>query len=319
MADSERKPNQPDPQSLTAMLELAALIESKDAYTAGHTWRVANYARMLAERLGYDRDYLEQISVAGTLHDLGKILIPIQVLNTRERLSDSEFKLIRRHPLDGFDLLKYEPMFTGVLDVVLHHHEAFDGSGYPVGLAGEHIPETARLFAVVDAFDAMTSTRPYSLGMSVERAVEIIEQARGSQFDASIVNHFVELCRNGDIGEILGHSGPGYALGECAQCGPIIDIQTHHRPGEEVTCRGCGGVYRIVEMEAGVTRLEFTSRIDAESTVDDTGHLPGNDGSAAKGNFWRCLDCGQVGLSEGELPDGCPECHTRDALVTLKS
>lgn len=183
--------------SSSTLLELARRIEAKDPYTAGHTWRVANYGQILAAALDYPPDKIEAMLLAGTLHDIGKIKVPDEILTKPGRLTEEEFAIMKRHPQDGYDMLKDIPEFVCVLNVVLHHHEAYDGRGYPLGLAGEEIPHDARLFAVVDAFDAMTTTRCYRPAMSGDNAAYEIWRNRGRQFDPHIADVFLRLFRDG--------------------------------------------------------------------------------------------------------------------------
>lgn len=178
---------------LSVVRTLVSAIESRDRYTCGHSERVARYARRLAEEFGYDREGCRQMYLTGLLHDVGKIGLSDSVLKKAGPLTDEEFAEIKKHPDLGWAILReLEPM-DYVLPGVLHHHERYDGKGYPDELKADETPLEGRLLAVVDAFDAMTSDRPYRKGMSWEKAVEVLLSGANSQWDAEIVNKFVEI------------------------------------------------------------------------------------------------------------------------------
>ena len=169
---------------------LVRSLEARDAYTKGHSDRVAGMALVLAEAVGYSEDQLRKLHLTGILHDVGKIGIPDYVLNKPGRLTDEEFDMIKQHPTIGHEILVPVEPLRYVLDGVLHHHENFDGTGYPHGLAGLEIPLDARILAVADAFDAMTSDRPYRDGMPAAKAQAILTDGSGSQWDPDIVEAF---------------------------------------------------------------------------------------------------------------------------------
>jgi HD-GYP domain-containing protein (c-di-GMP phosphodiesterase class II) len=174
---------------------LTSAIDAKDPYTCGHSDRVARVAVRLAEELGASRDTIETIYLAGLLHDVGKIGIDDNVLRKPGKLTPEEFKHIQLHVRIGYNILVDLKQLDKVLPVVLHHHESWDGSGYPDGLAGEQIPALARIVAVADAFDAMQSDRPYRKGMPEEKLDEIIRCGAGTQWDAQVVEAFFR-CRD---------------------------------------------------------------------------------------------------------------------------
>lgn len=169
---------------------LVNAMDAKDSYTCGHSDRVALMARRLGEELGMDSKECEQLYMTGLLHDVGKIGVPDEVLNKPGRLTTEELELIKQHPVIGYRILKHLRQFNYVLPGVLHHHEAVDGSGYPHGLMDEAIPVSARILAVVDAFDAMTSCRPYRDAMPTEKAESILLKGAGTQWDARSVDAF---------------------------------------------------------------------------------------------------------------------------------
>jgi HD-GYP domain-containing protein (c-di-GMP phosphodiesterase class II) len=172
---------------------LTSAIDAKDPYTCGHSDRVARVAVRLARELGCDQKTAETLYLSGLLHDVGKIGIDDHVLRKPARLTPDEYEHIKLHPQLGYNILSGIKHLEPVLPVVLHHHEAWDGSGYPRGLAGDDIPYLARITAVADAFDAMGSDRVYRKGMSDERLDAIIRQGAGQQWDAAVVDAFFRV------------------------------------------------------------------------------------------------------------------------------
>jgi len=169
-------------------------IDAKDAYTRGHSDRVAAMGRTLAAKLGLDPQEQHDVYMSGLLHDIGKIGVPDSVLGKPTRLSEEEFAIVQRHPEIGYSILKHLKQLAFVLPGVLHHHECFDGSGYPHGLAGEEIPLMGRILAVADAYDAMTSTRPYRNGMPRAKAEAILRAGAGEQWDTRIIDAFMQCA-----------------------------------------------------------------------------------------------------------------------------
>lgn len=177
---------------LTNMVRtLVSALDSKDAYTRGHSERVALFSKRIAENLGYDEVATEKLYLSGLLHDVGKIGVSDAVLRKPDRLTDEEFAEIKRHPDEGWGILLDLEQLRYVLPGVLHHHEQVNGTGYPDGLKGDEIPLDARIMAVADAYDAMTSDRAYRKGMPHEKAVEIIRAGAGTQWDAGVVETFL--------------------------------------------------------------------------------------------------------------------------------
>jgi HD-GYP domain-containing protein (c-di-GMP phosphodiesterase class II) len=174
-------------------------IDAKDCYTAGHSERVASFAHCVATRMGLPKRDCDRIHMAGLLHDVGKIGIPDSVLKKPGKLTDEEFAIIKTHPTIGHSILKHLANIEYVLPGVLLHHEAFDGSGYPEGRRGDEIPPMARILAVCDAFDAMTSTRPYRTAMPLEKAMSILQAESRKTWDAEIVDFFLECIADGEI------------------------------------------------------------------------------------------------------------------------
>lgn len=170
---------------------LAEIIESKDRYTAGHCNRVMEYACAIGERLGLPEAEMENLRYGALLHDVGKAVIDSSVLNKPGKLSREEMDEMRRHPALGHRWLQRQPGLRAVSELVATHHECWDGSGYPNGLAGEAIPLGGRILAVADVWDALTTDRPYRAALSTEAARQIIERGKGTQFDARIAATFL--------------------------------------------------------------------------------------------------------------------------------
>ncbi len=176
-------------------------VDMRDAYTNGHSARVARYAAMLAEKLGKSREEVEKLYHIALLHDVGKISIPDAVLNKPGRLTDEEYEIMKSHSQRGYDVLKHIDIDPTLAQGAGSHHERWDGLGYPNGLKGTEIPEASRIIAVADSFDAMYSTRPYRKKMELHTAVEEIRRCSGSQFAPEVVDAFLELAAEGAFTE----------------------------------------------------------------------------------------------------------------------
>ena len=176
---------------LGAVKALAEALEAKDPYTHGHSRRVTEIAVMMARELGLPTEEQDRIRLAGLVHDIGKIGVPEEILHKPGKLTDEEFASIREHPSVGVRILRPIIRDQEVLAIVRHHHERFEGGGYPDGIAGEEIPMGSRLMAVADAFDAMTSIRPYRLPLKSEEARLQLRGNSGTQFDPEVVSLFL--------------------------------------------------------------------------------------------------------------------------------
>ncbi|MBL4699232.1 MAG: HD-GYP domain-containing protein [Phycisphaerales bacterium] len=172
---------------------LSAAIDAKDQYTQGHSERVAMLSEMLALQVGYSEEEAERIRISGLVHDVGKIGVPEAVLCKPGRLTDEEFDAIKTHPRIGYEIMKEIPDLHDILPGVLHHHERWDGNGYPGKLAGEDIPRMARIMALADTFDAMSSNRAYRTGMSRDKVFAEFVKCAGTQFDPDLVEPFLAL------------------------------------------------------------------------------------------------------------------------------
>lgn len=173
---------------------LAAAIEAKDPYTRGHSKRVTQYAITLAERLGVKGESIADLQYGAMLHDIGKIGVRGQILNKRGRLTPEEYRIIKRHPIIGERIIDRVDFLQGAKPVVRSHHERFDGTGYPDGLRDEEIPLLARIVAVVDFYDALTSERPYRPAFSPEQTRLFIKEGIGADFDPMIATEFLKLA-----------------------------------------------------------------------------------------------------------------------------
>ncbi len=172
---------------------LAAAIEARDHYTLGHSTRVSEYAVELARELGLSPEKVEEIEIACLFHDVGKIKIPDSILHKRGRLDPREFKEMRRHPEYGAEILSKAQSLYKYIPAVRHHHEWYDGTGYPDGLSRDRIPEEAAIISLGDAYDAMTSDRPYREALTKERALDIIRESAGKQFNPEFARVFLQI------------------------------------------------------------------------------------------------------------------------------
>ena len=172
---------------------LAGTVDAKDRYTNGHSMRVAKYASEIAMRMGLSQQEQENIYYTGMLHDIGKIGVPDEIINKPGRLTDEEFAIIKTHPVIGSEILKNITEIPGMYLGTRGHHERYDGKGYPDGLAGEEIPLQARIIAVADSYDAMTSHRSYRKLLPQEVVRREIEQGKGTQFDPEIADIMLRM------------------------------------------------------------------------------------------------------------------------------
>ncbi len=183
-----------------SMACLVQVLEAKDPYTQGHSVRVARLATVMGEYRWGVSPQTADLELAGKLHDIGKVAIHENVLNKPGPLSADEYAHVKTHPVEGEKIIAEIPRLQSVAQVVRHHHERFDGGGYPDGLAREDIPLASRIIAVADSYDAMTSSRPYRPAMPSETAAYRIQAGAGTQFDPDLVDLFLDLFRSGTLG-----------------------------------------------------------------------------------------------------------------------
>lgn len=174
------------------LLSLTRSVDTKSRWTAGHSERVTTHAVAIAEKLGLDKKTREKIRIAALLHDIGKLGVPEAILDKPDKLTDEEFEIIRKHPAMGEEIIKDIPHFSMVKSVVRHHHEKWDGTGYPDGLSKDSIPFAARIVAIADVWDAITADRPYRKSFSHAQALEIMKSEKGKLFDPALLDIFIQ-------------------------------------------------------------------------------------------------------------------------------
>ncbi|NLB52449.1 MAG: diguanylate cyclase [Syntrophomonadaceae bacterium] len=187
------------PNYTATIYALAAAIDAKDHYTFGHSQRVASYVTVLAHEMMLDSAHIEILQEAALLHDIGKLGIPEHILTKAGKLSSEEYDVVKKHVEMSITIIKHLPTLNHVIPAVIGHHERWDGKGYPRGLKGENIPFSARCLAIADAFDALTSNRPYRAGLTVSNALTEIKNNLGTQFDPAMANMFIKLVQDGTI------------------------------------------------------------------------------------------------------------------------
>lgn len=171
-------------------------VEAKDPYTKGHSDRVSEYSVLIGKKMGLDENTLHILKIGGLFHDIGKIGIPDSILLKETKLNDDEYSQIKNHPSIGAHILGDAEIFKDIIPIVMHHHERFDGKGYPSQLKGDNIPLVARITAVADTFDAMTSKRTYRDALSLDFVKDEIERCSGTQFDPEIAKLFLDILKN---------------------------------------------------------------------------------------------------------------------------
>ncbi len=177
----------------TLYLSLAQTVELKDPYTKGHCDRVASYSVSLARLVGLDEGVINDIKHGSWLHDCGKIGVPETILNYPGKLSDEDMEMVKQHPVWGSEVARQAHMSDTVVNIILHHHEQYNGQGYPHGLKGEHIPLEARIVALADVFDALHSERPYRTSCDFVRTMEIMHEMAETHFDPHLMQLFMEI------------------------------------------------------------------------------------------------------------------------------
>lgn len=192
-----------------AMFMLAAAVEARDGLTGSHLRRVQGYAEALARALGLPDDVVEEIGYSSVLHDVGKLLVPDDILGKPGSLTDDEWVEMRRHPEHGAQVLGDRPFFAMARDIARCHHERWDGSGYPAGLRGEEIPLAARITSVADVFDALTTRRHYKDAWSEEDAIAELRRLSGASFDPDVVDAFLRIHAGGEVARLRATAGDG--------------------------------------------------------------------------------------------------------------
>lgn len=188
---------------MASLAQLSAAIEARDPYARGHASRVTVFSQAMAKTIGLDKERLSVLRLGALLHDVGKLAVPPAVLLKPGPLTEVEFVQVRRHPAAGVRMLRALGAPSEILPSVLHHHERWDGAGYPRGRVGERIPLEARILTVADSFDAMTSTRPYRASRHVPDALEELHRCAGSQFDPELVGVFAVAWDEGELDALV--------------------------------------------------------------------------------------------------------------------
>ncbi|QZY55387.1 HD-GYP domain-containing protein [Crassaminicella profunda] len=170
------------------------MLEEKDGFTKNHSLMVGSYAKIFGQKLGLSSEDIQELEYAGIIHDIGKITIPDRILLKQSKLTKDEYEIIKKHPFEGYKILKEMKAPKNLLHYVLYHHERADGKGYPSGLKEKEIPYKVRLFSICDAYEAMTGDRPYRDILSKEEALKRLKIGAGSQFDQKLVDSFIRLC-----------------------------------------------------------------------------------------------------------------------------
>jgi HD-GYP domain-containing protein (c-di-GMP phosphodiesterase class II) len=251
----------------TTLRLLANAIEMRDHYTAGHTWRVTLLSLEIAKELGWSAQKLRELEIGGVLHDVGKIALSDKVLNNPGKLSDEEYAHMQIHPEKGAALMRDSERLSDFIPYCLYHHERYDGKGYPHGLQGENIPIEGRVVAVADAFDAMTSNRPYRPARDPESAVEELKANKGKQFDPVCVDAFVRAFDAGRIHNILqAHNAGDAASLACPFCSTYVRAPEGSEAGDVFSCMVCRRKLMLKVETSG----SYSGVLLTESDIQDT-------------------------------------------------
>lgn len=239
LAELELRSRQLEKSYYDTLKVIADSIEVRDYYTIGHGKRVALFARIIAEEMGWTKEQLNVLEMGATIHDLGKIGIEDAILHKKTKLTEAEMEQMRFHPEIGARILRDVDFLKPLVPFVLYHHERYDGTGHPHQLKGEEIPLEGRLMAVADAFDAMTSDRPYRKAMDAEKAISIIREESGRQFDPRVVEAFLRAWAEGRITKAMLSSAEKVKTVECPYCSSNVEICPDSRENYLVHCPEC--------------------------------------------------------------------------------
>ena len=184
-----------DVELVASIKTLIIVINAKDRYTYGHSERVALYSKLMADKLELSEKDKKRLVYGAYMHDIGKINVAKDILNKKMPLTNEEWEILKRHPQDGIEMIKHVKALEDITPIILHHHEKYNGTGYPNNLKGEEIPYLARILSVIDSFDAMTSNRPYNIRKSYDEGIDELRKFSGIQFDKEIVEKFIEVIQ----------------------------------------------------------------------------------------------------------------------------
>jgi len=198
MEQVQHRSNQLLQRSVTGSFEIISrIMDQRDPYTSGHQRRAGQIARLIGQDMGLDRQAQEMLELTGLVHDVGKIAVPTEILTKPTRLTDIELQIVQSHASAGYEILKGTNLPRVIIDAIHQHHERLDGSGYPQGLKGSEITLEARIIAVADVLESMSSHRPYRPALGVARALQELKQGRGSLYDAAVVDAAVKIAQEG--------------------------------------------------------------------------------------------------------------------------
>jgi len=188
-----------DTRILEVVLALISALEFREPYTVGHSERVTMYGLKIAKEIGFSPARLNTLRYAGLLHDIGKIGVNENILNKKGKLTIEEFEEVKKHPIIAKSILNPISGLKDVIPIIYHHHERWDGKGYPAGLKGKLIPLESRIISIADTFDALTSDRPYRKRLTKEKAIEILIAEKYKQFDGELVECFINILRKKNV------------------------------------------------------------------------------------------------------------------------
>lgn len=230
---------------LKSLLVIASVIEARDPFTGGHIWRTSRYAGLLAEKAGLSGGDVFLAQLGGLVHDLGKIGLPDVLLHKRGRLTPEEYEQVKTHPEIGYRIIVNHPLAPLVEKAITQHHVRYDGTGYPAVFAEKEPAVIPLIVGIADAFDAITSVRPYRSNRVVEEAIRILEDEKGKQFHPGFTDVFVGLARAGKLEHVVGHCSENGLMLECGNCGPILTAPRSARDGDTVDCPSCRGEFTL--------------------------------------------------------------------------
>ena len=258
-----------------AISSLVKALKESDADTADHVKRTQYYGNALGCRIGLSDIQQSQLLLLCLMHDIGKIGIPLEILNKPGKLTVEEWNVIKTHVEKGYDIARSSKSLNDIADMILHHHERWDGKGYPAGLSRESIPLLSRIIAVVDAFDAMTNDRPYRRASSVEAALSELKRNAGAQFDPYLVSEFIQLVRNGDI-VVNEHHHSSETLEVFTESTELLDIQEEDRGVFRINYSRYMLDYenRIVEIDDKFTEMTGYTGEDIEAGMTQIDLIP---------------------------------------------